>query len=130
MANQKASDETQATGHFNATHNGSDLFKSERVVVWYEGNLLVIEGSVNLGFPGGRAFNLSINPFTQSGPSPFVPGGDLSRVFYLDEKGTTVFAQSGTFDANLNNSTKRYRISFALNFPRFGEIQGDIDVTE
>ncbi|VVM57079.1 hypothetical protein PS662_01108 [Pseudomonas fluorescens] len=73
---------------------------------------------------------MSINPFTSSGPRPFVPGGDLSRVYYLDGNGTTVSALSGTFDATLDNSAKRYRITFKLIFAGYGEIQGDIDVAE
>ena len=129
MANQTASDKTKATGHFNATNNGSELFNSERVDVWREDKWLVIEGSKRGGFPDGEYFRLTIDPATPSGPRPFVPGEDLTQAFYLDG-GRTVYAQRGTFDANLNNSTKKYRITFKLIFTDFDEIQGDVDVSE
>lgn len=129
MASQTVSNETKATGHFNATNNGSELLKSERVDVWREGKWLVIEGSKRGGFPDGKYFRLTIDPATPSGTRPFVPGEDLTQAFYL-EGAQTVYAQSGTFDANLNNSTKKYRITFKLMFPTFDEIQGDVDVSE
>jgi hypothetical protein len=87
---------------------------------------LVIDSSVN----DGRNFTLDINPFTSTGSQPYVPGGEMGRVYYIDEIGRTLFAQSGTFDATLDHASKKYRITFRLNFAILGEVLGDIDVTE
>ncbi|MDD2103522.1 hypothetical protein [Pseudomonas putida] len=129
MTIQMASAGTTATGYFNATGNRIEPFKSERVIVERKDNWIEILGSMNLGFPGGRGFNLKINAFTSSGEREFVPGGDIAWVYYTNDEGD-FYAGSGKFNANLNNSTKKYQITFKLEFFRYLEIEGYIEVTE
>lgn len=129
MKNHEPSPETEATGYFKATQNGVEIFRSDRAAVYHEGRSLIIEGSINLGFPNGRAFNLSIDPDTPSGSQMFLPGGELRQVYYLNGA-TTVYAYAGSFDANLNNITKEYRITFTLDFHGMGKIYGVVEVTE
>jgi hypothetical protein len=121
----------KANGYINAKRGEDMIFQSDRVDVHPDATWLEIQGTKNLGFPGWSGIFLTINRFTQSGEQVFLPGGEyLRRVRYAAPDGKDVYAQSGTFEARLNNATKKYQITFNLSFPSYGEIQGDVDVTE
>jgi hypothetical protein len=130
METQKTSANTQATGYFNAKANGIDIFRSDRVDVRREGKWLVIEGSVNANSPNASYFILTIDPATKPGTQPFVVRGDLNEVVYIPDGNMTKHAMSGTFNADLNNTTKNYKLVFDLIFSAYGEINGELDVTE
>ncbi|GAB6408327.1 hypothetical protein PMHK_57580 [Pseudomonas sp. MHK4] len=87
----------------------------------------MIEG-INRSGQNWVFFNLGIDPSTPPGDRPFEHQKELGQVYFLDGNNIT-YAQSGTFNAQLNHSTKNYRITFTLLFS-IGVINGYIDVSE
>ncbi|MDQ0122529.1 hypothetical protein J2W17_001474 [Pseudomonas lini] len=120
-----------ATGYFNAKGDNFETFNSEKVLVDSAPGNLQIEGSIGRGSLEGRIFLLLIDPSTLPGEQDFIFGGDgkMRYVQYQDKLGT-VSALSGKFNAILNNTTKKHRITFNLEFGRIGNIAGEIDVSE
>ncbi|KAB0498781.1 hypothetical protein [Pseudomonas vancouverensis] len=119
--------EVNAVGYFKARHNNIEIYNSTSVNVHIDPPHIAIE-SHNFGFPDNTGFSLIIDQSTASGEQPFVPGGKLNSVIYHSRTGDHR-ATRGTFNANLDNINKKYRISFKLVFADPGEIEGELDVT-
>ena len=130
MTNLKQATRSEATGYLKAKRNNEEFFSSEEVFASRDDNWIKIEAHINFALPDPRFFLLDIDEATPSGQQNFVRGGYLRSVEY--HSGSSMqSAYEGTFTANLNNSTKRYQLTFNLKF--YGhdklEIEGELDIT-
>lgn len=101
--------------YFTVTQNGETLFEPDHIAVKHEQGYITIEGSRELGFPNGQAIKLTIDPFTPDGEHEFKRGEKLVEVYYLNRQGTQ-YAYRGNFNSELDNTNRKYRISFVLEF--------------
>lgn len=130
MKNLQPSTRTTAAGYFKAKRNNQEFFNSEMVFLSRSDKWIVIEAHVNPGFPGGMSFELDIDEATPGGQQEFVREGYLRTVKYYNGE-LTRSAYAGTFNATLNNNTKRYQLTFNLQFysPDNLVIEGELDIT-
>ena len=130
MTQLKPTTRPQATGYFKAKRNDQEFFNSEMVFASRTGKWIVIEAHVNPGFPDGMSFELDIDEATPGGEQNFVREGYLRSVKYYSGS-MMQSAYAGTFTATLNNATKRYQLTFKLNFysPDNLVIEGELDIT-
>ncbi|QJP97343.1 hypothetical protein [Pseudomonas fluorescens] len=106
---------TNNSDYFTATQNGEKLFETDHIEVKHEQGYITIEGSRKLGLPDGQAIKLTIDPSTTNGEHEFKRGEKLVEVYYLNRQGTQ-YAYRGTFNSELDNTNRKYRISFVLEF--------------
>lgn len=109
------STQSNISDYFTVTQNGQELFETDHIAVKQEQGYITMEGSRELGFPNGQAIKLTIDPSTPDGEHEFKRGEKLMEVFYLNIKGTQ-YAYRGTFNSELDNTNRKYRIGFELDF--------------
>lgn len=129
MANYQSFRESKATGYIIAKQNNVEIFNTTEVRTSDVNGLILIRGFMNFGLADQRYIALLIEPSTPSGPQEFVRGEKLRDVEYNNNEDTS-FAVAGTFNADLDNVTKKYQLSFKLKFGGYiDEIEGELAVT-
>jgi hypothetical protein len=128
MTNNEPTTSIKASGFLKVNQNGSEMFNATRINLGIHSSAIEIQGFVNVGFPEQRYFHLLIDSDTLGGEQEYVAGGKLNFVYYHRE-GQTIGADKGTFNANLDNVSRRYKLTFKLQFIGIGELDGEIDVT-
>jgi hypothetical protein len=119
---------TKASGYFRAMQNGEEIFNATEIFISNEANNIVISGFIDSHSPNYRSIDVLIDSQTPTGEQQFERGKLLKEVIYKSDS-SLMHAYSGSFNADLNTTTKHYKLTFTLMFGgQSSAIEGEIDV--